>query len=244
MGDPDSLHISAPAGLRLSSLLAELATTAEARQAEVAAREVEAAAQAAATISPGDPVVIDAHGGLTIAEILDATASAGFGFVIALLALTAIPFVGMSTPFGLAIAFVGAQLVIGRARPWLPARIRRVALTVTALRRIGRWLTRVTGWMTHLVRERLPPLTRGPGLALVGLGVVVLGVGLALPLPIPGSNMVFIVPILAYAIGLLERDGLLTLLGHALTLAHLVLAFAASQVLASALAPIGRWFGL
>ncbi|MBK9034391.1 MAG: exopolysaccharide biosynthesis protein [Myxococcales bacterium] len=243
-GDPESLRISAPAGLRLSSLLAELATSAEARQTEAAATATDVTAPAVATISPGDPVVIDARDGLTIAEILDATASAGFGFVIALLALTAIPFFGMSTPFGLAIAFVGAQLVVGRARPWLPARIRRVTLTVTALRRIGRWLTRTTGWMAHLVRERLSPLTRGPGLALVGLGVVVLGLGLALPLPIPGSNMVFIVPILAYAIGLLERDGLLTLLGHAMTLAHIVLAFTASQVLASALAPIGRWLGL
>ena len=38
--------------------------------------------------------------------------------------------------------------------------------------------------------------------------------GLALPLPIPGSNLIFIVPIVLYAIGLLEDDGLLIVLGH------------------------------
>ena len=76
----------------------------------------------------------------------------------ALLALVAIPFVGLSTPFGLAIAFVGAQLLIGRTRPWLPGWIRRVALSATALTRIARWLSRGTGWMHHLVRERLGAL--------------------------------------------------------------------------------------
>ena len=98
--------------------------------------------------------------------------------------------------------------------------------------------------MRHLVRERLRALTRGVGVGLVGLGVTVLGLGLALPLPIPGSNLVFIVPIMAYAIGLLERDGLLTLVGHLMTLAHLVMAFVAWQVVATALAPVARWVGL
>ena len=70
-----------------------------------------------------------------------------------------------------------------------------------------------------LVRERLGPLTGGPALGLVGLGLVVLGVGLALPLPIPGSNLVFIIPVLMYAIGLLERDGLMMLVGHVMALA-------------------------
>lgn len=241
--EPDPVRISSPTQLRLSTLLAALVATAEERAAAQAARAA-ATPTAAATISPGDAVVIDSADGLTIAEILDATAGAGFGFVIALLALTAIPFVGLSTPFGLSIAFVGAQLLIGRTRPWLPARIRRVALSVTALTRIARWLTRGTGWMSHLVRERLGPLTGGPGLGLVGLGLVILGSGLALPLPVPGSNLVFIVPVLIYGIGLLEKDGLLMLIGHVVTLAHVVLAIAAWQVVSAALAPVARWFGI
>lgn len=240
--EPEPVRISSPTQLRLSALLTELIATAEERRAAKAAAA--AVPAPAATISPGDAVVIDSADGLTVAEILDATASAGFGFVIALLALVAIPFVGLSTPFGLAIAFVGAQLLIGRTRPWLPGWIRRVALSATALTRIARWLTRGTGWMRHLVRERLGPLTRGAALGLVGLGLLVLGLGLALPLPIPGSNLIFIVPVLMYAIGLLERDGLLMLVGHVMSLAHVALAIAAWQVVSAALAPIGRWLGI
>ena len=45
-----------------------------------------------------------------------------------------------------------------------------------------------------------------------------LALGLALPLPIPGSNLVFLVPLFVYSIGVLERDGLWIALGHALAL--------------------------
>jgi len=94
------------------------------------------------------------------------------------------------------------------------------------------------------VRERLGALTRGAALGLVGLGLLVLGLGLALPLPIPGSNLIFVVPVLMYAIGLLERDGLMMLVGHVMTLVHVVLAIVAWQVVAAALASVARWLGI
>lgn len=246
--DAPQLRITAPRQLRLSALLAALALDARKRKATGDAETavvVAALPEVAATIAPGDPVVIDSRDGLTIAEMLDATAAAGFGFVIALLALTAIPFVGLSTPFGLAIAFIGAQMLIGRARPWLPARIRRVHLSVPAIDRIGNWLAKVTRWMTHLVRARWPRLsTSAGGLGLVGLGLLIQGLGLALPLPIPGSNMIFLVPILVYAIGLLEEDGVLVAIAHVTTLVHIALGFAASQVIAAAVRPVLHWIGL
>lgn len=240
------VHIAASGQLRLSVLLAELRADAERRRRGEPIEPpppTDASAQAAATVAPGDPVVIDSRDGLTIAEILDATAGAGFGFVIALLALTAIPFVGLSTPFGLSVAFVGAQLLLGRPRPWLPRRIRAVNLSVAALDRIGRWLGRGTRWLTPLVRQRLRGLTGSAGLPPIGLGVAILGIGLALPLPIPGSNLVFIVPILVYALGMLERDGLLVMAAHLMTAAHIVLAVAAWAVVSQAFAPVARWFG-
>src|SRR3954471_24638231 len=59
---------------------------------------------------------------ITVGDLVDKAAAAGYGFLIGVLALIAIPFFGLSTPFGLAIALVGAQLLAGRSRPWLPAR--------------------------------------------------------------------------------------------------------------------------
>ena len=192
--------------LRLAALLRDLHVDAQRR-----------AGAAAAAVRLGDAV--------------DASAYAGFGFVIALLAVTAIPFVGMSTPFGLAIGFVGLQLIGGRPRPWLPGRVRGVSLSAAALDRMIRWTTRATGWMVRLVRPRLRWLHQGRARIAVGLGVLVHGLGLALPLPIPGSNLAFLIPILAYAIGLLEDDGALVALGHAATATYAVGLLALGHVL-------------
>ena len=192
----------APHQLRLAALLRDLLRKARRRNR-----------RPVATVEAGEC--------LTIGEILDTTAHAGFGFVAAFLALVAIPFVGVSTPFGLAIAFVGAQIAYGRSRPWLPARLRRRPISLHTLDTITRWLTRMTRWMTHLVRARLPAMTSRAGFTLIGIGLVIQGIGLALPVPLPGSNMIFLVPILIYAIGVLDDDGLLIAIAHGTTIINI-----------------------
>ena len=75
----------------------------------------------------------------------------------------------------------------------------------------------------------------------VGLAITLLGLGLALPLPIPGSNMVFIVPIIVYSIGLLERDGLWIVVGHIMTLVDLALTVAFGATVVAVLERIWHW---
>src|SRR5262249_56348898 len=74
-----------------------------------------------------------------------------------------------------------------------------------------------------------------------GLGIVILGIGLALPLPIPGSNAIFIAPIIVYAIGLLENDGALVLLGHVATVVLVLLGILFWVVVKNALIEVWRW---
>jgi hypothetical protein len=157
---------------------------------------------------------------LTVGALVDKAAEAGFGFLIGVLTLIAIPFVGLSTPFGLAIALLGAQLMLGRRQPWLPARARRRALAMSMLDRVLGLLARRTRWLARLSRRRWE-LALQP--RLIGLGIVLLALGLALPLPIPGSNLIFLVPLFTYALGILERDGLWILLGHLGTVINMVL---------------------
>jgi len=212
----DVIRITAPPQLRLSELLSGLRA---------------------------DTGGADAGEGPTLGEILDHTAHAGYGFMVALLALIAIPFVGMSTPFGLAIAFVGVQIAIRRVRPWLPRRLCRTRVSPRILDWLATRLVRATRWMTRLVRPRWTRLARGPGFAFVGLGLVVQGIGLALPLPVPGSNWVFIAPILVYAIGALEDDGLVIAAGHVATVINAGLMFALWRVIAAALSGALSWIG-
>jgi hypothetical protein len=148
---------------------------------------------------------------LTVGALVDRAAHSGFGFLVGVLALIAIPFVGMSTPFGLAIVLIGAQMMVGRQTPWLPARARRRELAMTMLDRVLGLLTRRIGWLARLSHRRWE-LAIQP--RLIGLGIVLLALGLALPLPIPGSNLVFLIPLFIYAIGVLEGDGAWIVVGH------------------------------
>jgi hypothetical protein len=168
----------------------------------------------------GEPAEADRAEALTVGALVDGAEEGGFGFLIGVLSLIAIPFVGLSTPFGLAIALLGAQLMFGRHQPWLPARARRRALAMTMLDRVLGLLTRRTRWLARLTRRRWE-LAIQP--RWVGLGIVLLALGLALPLPIPGSNLVFLIPLFVYAVGLLERDGAWIAVGHLWTLVNLAL---------------------
>ncbi len=175
---------------------------------------------------------------LTVGELVDKAAHAGFGFLVGILTLIAIPFFGLSTPFGLAIALIGAQMIIGRESPWLPRRARRRLLKMSMLDRVLGLLARRTRWLAKMTRRRWEPMIRT---RLVGLGVLILALGLALPLPIPGSNLIFLIPLFIYAIGVLERDGVWVAIGHVCTLVNVVLLFAFSATVLMVLEKIWNW---
>jgi hypothetical protein len=175
---------------------------------------------------------------ITVGELVDKAAEGGFGFLIGVLTLIAIPFFGLSTPFGLAIALLGAQLMFGRQQPWLPQRARRRELRMTMLDRVLGLVSRRARWLAGLSRRRCEYLILP---RLVGLGIVLLALGLALPIPIPGSNLVFLIPLLMYAIGVLERDGLWILLGYASTVINLALLVVFGATVVTVLERIWHW---
>jgi hypothetical protein len=209
----DTIAAQAPPRLRLAELLSELG--------------------ALETDPPPDRVP-----SLTVGALVDKAAESGFGFLIGVLTLIAIPFVGVSTPFGLAIALLGAQLMIGLRHPWLPGRARRRSLSMTMLDRVLGLLARRTRWLARLSRRRWELVIQP---RLIGLGIVLLALGLALPLPIPGSNLVFLIPLLLYAIGILERDGLWVVLGHVATAIDLALLVVFGATVVRVLERLWHW---
>lgn len=213
------VRAAAPRGLRLEALLRELGARAEGPPREVPPPTLE------------------------VGALVDRAAEAGFGFLVGVLALIAIPFVGLSTPFGLAIALAGAQLAAGREHPYLPARLRRRRLPLTTLDRVLGMLLRRAAFPARWTRQRAEGALSGLPRRAVGLGVLLLGLALALPLPIPGSNLVFLVPLLIYALGLLERDGAWVVAGHVATLASLALLAAFGGAVVAALRQLAGWLG-
>jgi len=241
----DQPHAQAPRPmLRLSSILASLCGP-EGAQAMTTAS---AGPVAASTDQPPTPEVASTRQArrrsrkktrvpsfLTIGEIVERTSHAGFGFILAFLALVSVPFFGLSTPFGLAITFVALQMVIGLKRPWLPRTINRRHVSISVLNWMSTRLARWTAGLERIIRPRFTVVVRGPFWMVCGLAVMAQGLGLALPLPIPGSNWLFILPVLIYAIGLLEDDGLLIMVGHCIMAIEVVFVIRAWSAIAEAI---------
>ena len=175
---------------------------------------------------------------IAVGELVDKAAEAGFGFVVGILCLIAIPFFGLSTPFGLAIAVLGAQMIVGKEHPWLPKRARRRELSISMLDRVATMLSKRTRWLVKMTKRRHETMVAPK---LVGFGITLLALGLALPLPIPGSNLVFLIPIFIYAVGLLERDGVWIAFGHICLIVDIALMIAFGATIVAVLERIWTW---
>lgn len=219
--------------LRLSTILIELSESHG--PADAPKSDDEPRLQAADAVSRAS------KSDLSVGEIIDRTAHAGFGFMIAFLALMSLPAVGASTPFGLAIAFGALQMMVGHHRPWLPGFVRRYQVSLRTLGWIGGKLARWSRGFEKVIRPRFVIFTQGPFWSLCAACILLHAVALALPLPIPGTNGIFAIPILAYAIGLLELDGLLIMLCHAVTAVYIALGISFWKMVVEALEKSVGW---
>ena len=151
----------------------------------------------------------------TMGALLDHIEGKGFGLLLLILALPAalpIPAPGYATPFGLLMVFLGFQMLLGKANPWLPQRIRAKRLKFStvnfAVRNSGKVL-RLVEW---LVRPRLSRLARNRAfLALVAIVIILMASFMVLPIPLTNTAPSFVIFLLAA--GVLEEDGLVLLAG-------------------------------
>ncbi len=122
---------------------------------------------------------------------------------------------GTSTVFGLLMILIGFGVMANRL-PWLPARLLDHALqarhVLPVLRKGAEWAKR----FERLIRPRWLLLTHGPTVnRLNGLILIVAAASLLAPLPmIPFSNTIPALGIALLALGMVERDGALIVLGY------------------------------
>lgn len=165
-------------------------------------------------------------GTITLRALLALIGEQGLLFVCALLT---IPFLlpvsipGVSTVFGAAIILISIGITLNRM-PWLPAKIldRPIAtekLVPTLKRGVG-----LVEKIDRFVRPRLSTLTSGHVVNRVnGMVLTFSGILLALPLGlVPFSNTLPAFAILFISVGILQRDGLVVLLGYVLVVASVL----------------------
>lgn len=159
---------------------------------------------------------------LSMGDILEILGVKGPLLMIILLSLPfcqPIQIPGFSTPFGLAIAFLGLRMVFGKYS-WLPKKILEKKISSGTLQKITEkalWFVKKAKRWTY---PRLTWLSEYSMMQIVnGLLIFVLGICLALPLPIPFSNLTAAWSILLLSFGLIEKDGVLILIGYLASLA-------------------------
>lgn len=148
---------------------------------------------------------------------LGAQTSALAAAVLALPFLSPVSLGPITTAASVLIALLGVQLLRRREGAPLPERFLDVAVPRTAHRAMSSALRHTHRWMQRISRPRLPHLVEGGrGQVLCGAGIVSGALLLAVPIPLlPLTNTFPALGILLFALGRLERDGVLTVLGSA-----------------------------
>jgi hypothetical protein len=153
---------------------------------------------------------------VTLAEILAATKGRGFNLLLLFIALpfiTPIPTPGVSIPFGMVIAIIGARLALGR-EPWLPRRLLHRELPPRLLNGVLNAGGRVLRFLEKFLRPRLLFIHEHfIYRRLAGLFITVSGLFMLLPLPVPFSNGLPAWAVVFLAAAALERDGVCFILG-------------------------------
>lgn len=162
------------------------------------------------------------NGKVTLGSLLDAFGNRSFGPMISLFALVAIvPPIGgiplVPTTMGVLTILFAGQILIGRQSPWVPARLKDMGFDKEKVEKVrdkaGKWLARIDA----LVDKRLS-LFAGDIAQWFAAACCVMVACLMPPLEaVPFAAALPASAILLFGLGLTARDGLLMLIGFALT---------------------------
>ena len=152
---------------------------------------------------------------LTLEELIGMLQGRGFGLVIVLFCIPnclPIPNIaGLSAITGIPIIIIGLEMLIGRSHLWLPPVVSKKLLPAPKLAAL---LTRALPGirkLEKLLHPRLLAASDPVSRRMLGLAFVLLATIMSLPIPftnmLPGWAMALM------AIGMIERDGMMILLG-------------------------------
>ena|SRR5689334_4083290 len=181
---------------------------------------------------------------ISVGDILDALDARAFGLAILIFSLPSIVPMppGVPTVIGVALLIVSVQMVVGRHELWLPRFLTKRSFPrkslVSALEKLAPRLEAVE----RVARPRLFFLTGKIGTVLIGLVVLFMAIVLILPLP-PGGNFP---PALACAVlgmGLVERDGVIILIGLIASVVATIAVTAVTVIFIQQLPDFLAWLG-
>jgi hypothetical protein len=156
---------------------------------------------------------------ISVAELTQKFGGRAIGallFIFGLACMLPLP-PGATTIFGFPLVLLAPQLIIGASVPWLPAGVKNRTIATDDLKK---GLPRFVDWLRRVEAVSKPRLSLlfGPvGERLIGM--VCLALALVLILPIPGGNILPALAVSALAFALIQRDGVIALIGYAIAVA-------------------------
>ena len=154
--------------------------------------------------------------------VLDAVGRRSFGPILLLAGvITVVPVIGdipgVPTIMSVLVLLTGVQLLVGRKAFWLPQWILKRNVARSTLDKSVRRMRRPASWLDRITHERLSWVTRGAGVYLIA--AVCLGIALSMP---PMELIPFVIngaglALTIFGLALIGHDGLLALVGVAVT---------------------------
>jgi hypothetical protein len=161
---------------------------------------------------------------ISVNDVLTAIGRRSFGPMLLMAGLiTLAPLIGdipgMPTLMALLVLLTAGQLLAGRTSFWLPGWLLKRNISRQTFDKALPYMKKPAGWVDRLLRVRLPWLTGYWGSRLTALT----GIAIALAMPpmefIPFSANGAGLALSLLGLGLVARDGLMLLIGFALTFA-------------------------
>ncbi|MFN3506757.1 MAG: exopolysaccharide biosynthesis protein [Allorhizobium sp.] len=153
-------------------------------------------------------------GSVSLDELVSAMGRSSIAFAILILSLPALtPIPGpFGMVFGSCLAIVSIQIIAGFRRIWLPKFLGQRRISSRVIDVMVRYTAPLVARVETLLRKNRMRHLAGPR-AQVFMGVPVLLLAIAVALPIPFGNFLPVAALVMIALGLMERDGLVTILG-------------------------------
>lgn len=143
-----------------------------------------------------------------LAAKLQSRAWGGLLFIFAAINVLPLP-PGTSVFFAVPLMIVSAQMVLGRASPWFPARIDRRGVRKTELERLVAKIHGAEARIERVLKPRLAGLTAPAATRLIGVACFLLALLAAIPIPL--FHMAPAAAILLFGLALIYRDGALVI---------------------------------
>lgn len=145
---------------------------------------------------------------LTIESFVSKIQDQGFGILLMTLAFPSalpVPAPGYSTPFGLLLAVLGLQMIVGRNMPWFPQTILRKKVSRKTAQKLVHRSTKLLSLVEKWVHPRPPFCFSTILIRFWGCLVLIMSVLMILPIPLTNTFPAMVMFFLGAALS--EEDG-------------------------------------